>query len=243
MATSEERTLIETQGTELLGIKDMIEGGTFRSSQYVDLISQSYPPQEQEVVSDVGKEERQSSPEKPERSSPMPAVVEPVPPPVEPATSKLEAEIVPEPEVSSPEVDAGSAPASSSTGPDQSTQMHDGTSESYGPARRSRILAKNSPLTMFRPAAMKHDDFVEVIREVVPQLIDQTMTLETASGSERKREVSESVEAPTPKLPKVDTPADCVEHATACVESAKCSASESASESCSLWNDFRNNQD
>lgn len=166
LATSEERTLIETQGTELLSIKDMIEGGTFRSSrdQYVDLISQSYPPQEQEVVSDVGKEERQSSPEKPERSSPMPAVVEPVPPPVEPATSKLEAEIVPEP-VSSPEVDAGSAPASSSTGPDQSTQMHDDTSESYGPARRSRILAKNSPLTMFRPAAMKHDDFVEVIRD------------------------------------------------------------------------------
>ena len=36
LATSEERTLIETQGTELLGIKDMIEGGTFRSSQYVD---------------------------------------------------------------------------------------------------------------------------------------------------------------------------------------------------------------
>ena len=53
LATSEERTLIETQGTELLGIKNMIEGGTFRSSQYVDLILQSYPPQEQEVISDV----------------------------------------------------------------------------------------------------------------------------------------------------------------------------------------------
>ena len=65
------------------------------------------------------------------------------------------------------------------------------------------------------------------------------MTSETASGSERKREASESAEASTPKLHRVDTPADCVEHATACVESAKCSASES----CSLWNDFRNNQD
>ena len=57
LATSEERALIETQGTELLGIKDMIEGGTFRCSQYVDLISQSYPPKEQEVISDVRKEE------------------------------------------------------------------------------------------------------------------------------------------------------------------------------------------
>lgn len=53
LATPEERTLIETQGTELLGIKDMIEGGTFRSSQYVDLISQSYPPQEQELFPEV----------------------------------------------------------------------------------------------------------------------------------------------------------------------------------------------
>ena len=35
----------------------MIEGGTFRCSQYVDLISQSYPPKEQEVISDVRKEE------------------------------------------------------------------------------------------------------------------------------------------------------------------------------------------
>ena len=57
LATSEERALIETQGTELLGIKDMIEGGTLRCSQYVDLISQSYPPKEQEVISDVRKEE------------------------------------------------------------------------------------------------------------------------------------------------------------------------------------------
>jgi len=71
---------------------------------------------------------------------------------------------------------------------------------------------------------MKHDDFVEVMREVVPQLIDQTMTSETASGSERKREASESAEAPIPKLPKMDTPADCVEHAIAYGESAKCSA-------------------
>ena len=169
----------------------------------------------------------------------MPAEVAPAPPPMEPVIPKPEAEAVPEPEVSRPDVDTASAPSSSSTGHEQPAPLPGDTSESNGPVCRSRILAKSGPLTMFRPAAMKHDDFVEVIREVVPQLIDQTMTSETASGSERKREASESAEAPTPKLPKVDTPADCVEHATACVESAKCSASES----CSLWNDFRNNQD
>ena len=169
----------------------------------------------------------------------MPAEVAPAPPLMEPVMPKPEAEAVPEPEVSRPDVDTASAPSSSSTGHEQPAPLPGDTSESNGPVCRSRILAKSGPLTMFRPAAMKHDDFVEVIREVVPQLIDQTMTSETASGSERKREASESAEAPTPKLPKVDTPADCVEHATACVESAKCSASES----CSLWNDFRNNQD
>ena len=49
-ATSEEKFLIETPGTELLGIKDMIESGIFRSSQYVDFLAQSYPPQEESVV-------------------------------------------------------------------------------------------------------------------------------------------------------------------------------------------------
>ena len=48
LATNEEKALIATSGSELLGIKDMIEGGTFRSSQYLDLLSQAYPPQEDE---------------------------------------------------------------------------------------------------------------------------------------------------------------------------------------------------
>ena len=42
-ATSEERALIATPQVELLGIKDMIEGGTFKSQQFIDLVSQSYP--------------------------------------------------------------------------------------------------------------------------------------------------------------------------------------------------------
>ena len=42
-ATSEERAPIATPQVELLGIKDMIEGGTFKSQQFIDLVSQSYP--------------------------------------------------------------------------------------------------------------------------------------------------------------------------------------------------------
>jgi hypothetical protein len=43
-AISEERALVTTPNTELLGVKDMLEGGTFRSSQYIDLVPGLYPP-------------------------------------------------------------------------------------------------------------------------------------------------------------------------------------------------------
>ena len=42
-ATSEERATVETPQTELLGIKDMIEGGTFRGRNYIDLVPGHYP--------------------------------------------------------------------------------------------------------------------------------------------------------------------------------------------------------
>ena len=43
LASTEERTLLETPGAQLLGIKDLIEGGGFQSKHYVDLIHQDYP--------------------------------------------------------------------------------------------------------------------------------------------------------------------------------------------------------
>jgi hypothetical protein len=42
-ATNEEKQLLNTSGAELMGIKDLIEGGAFKSQQYIDLTSQSYP--------------------------------------------------------------------------------------------------------------------------------------------------------------------------------------------------------
>ena len=104
-----------------------------------------------------------------------------------------QAKAVPDPGVSRSDGYITSAPSSSPTGHEQPAPVSEDTSESYGPVRRSLVLvlAKSGPLTMFRPAAMKHDDLVEVMREVVPQLIDQTMTSETASGSESKLEASE----------------------------------------------------
>ena len=45
-ATTEERTLISSPKVELLGVKDMLEGGTFRGQQFVDLVPSHYPTQE-----------------------------------------------------------------------------------------------------------------------------------------------------------------------------------------------------
>ena len=49
-ATTEEKLLVTDPENQLLGIKDLIDSGTFRSSQFVDLISQAYPPQEEHVM-------------------------------------------------------------------------------------------------------------------------------------------------------------------------------------------------
>ena len=43
-ATMEEKTLVQTPEAELLGIRDLIEGGTFKGHQYVDLVPGRYPP-------------------------------------------------------------------------------------------------------------------------------------------------------------------------------------------------------
>ena len=44
LATSEESATVETPEAELLGIQDLIEGGTFRSKNFIDLVPAHYPP-------------------------------------------------------------------------------------------------------------------------------------------------------------------------------------------------------
>lgn len=53
-ATPEEKLLVADPENQLLGIKDLIDSGTFRSSQFIDLISQTYPPQEEHVIHPQG---------------------------------------------------------------------------------------------------------------------------------------------------------------------------------------------
>ena len=81
---------------------------------------------------------------------------------------------------------------------------------------------------------MKHDDFVDVMREVVPQLIEDAVAREeqVVSGDT-------SAEEPEPKAAKPETPAQLVEHAIAYVAAAECSKQESRDR----WNALRDTQE
>ena len=54
IATSEESTLVQTPEAELLGIKDLIEGGTFRSRNFIDLVPGHYPARDASSPSNQG---------------------------------------------------------------------------------------------------------------------------------------------------------------------------------------------
>ena len=181
-ATSEEKCLITTPDTELLGIKDMIEKGNLRSSQqYIDLLPQSYPPQEEDAQVPEKEDDRgnQAEPPVPVVAPPahVPSVSPPMPavrPSAEEATEPVAKNVVSAPETE--EVASKSAlqhPSEQtldmpSSGQEASTSE---ASSSYGPVRR-RISGKDGPFALRRPPALKQEDFVEVMREIVPQLVE-----------------------------------------------------------------------
>ena len=167
-ATSEERTLIHTPQVELLGIKDMIEGGAFKSQQYIDLVHQSYPnePPDRPIVP------HQSSGDALVDKSSMPPdsmpIVNEVPPPFSNPTN-----VAVDTEGETPVASPARAETSVETPMDSSepTEPTPESQSSYGPVRR-RIHGKDGRSALYRPAPMQPEDFVEIMREVVPQLID-----------------------------------------------------------------------
>ena len=75
-ATSEEKALLNTPQVDLLGIKDLIEGGAFKSQQFVDLTSGHYPTQGSHLAPacvEPPEEETISTAKPPEINSEMPA--------------------------------------------------------------------------------------------------------------------------------------------------------------------------
>ena len=84
----------------------------------------------------------------------------------------------PEPNDSS--VDTNVEPAN----PDVNMPGTAASSSSYGPIRR-RVHGKSDERAMFRPPAMREDDFIEIMREGVPRLVDQAVEQVRSPSGER----------------------------------------------------------
>eukprot|EP00434_Breviolum_minutum_P035842 symbB.v1.2.031741.t1/scaffold3487.1/size55659/4 len=176
-ATSEEKVVANTPESELLGIKDMIEGGALKSRQYVDLTPHAYPTE----GSHVDVEMPLANPETPAEASSSNQQSDELP--AEPAVNPSAAS----PDASEPARLSASLPEDSTTEPvigETPDERPDKSPmpSSYGPVRR-RIHNKNGPMSLFRPAPMQQEEFVEIMREVVPHMID-----ELNQGIKRTRE-------------------------------------------------------
>ena len=166
-ATSEERELVRAPHAELLGLKHAFESGQLVSRQYVDLVSQDYPTEASESVAQPSV----SAPVEPsgalsladrrdtESAAPVADgeadVVNAEPPTIASGNSSSE-----------PVSLAPSAP-SAETGTT-------GDASAYGPIRR-RVNGKNGPTAYYRPAAMRPEDFTEMMQEIVPELMQQVL--------------------------------------------------------------------
>ena len=202
-ATTEERQVASCPRAELLGIKELIEKNKIPGNQYVDLTSQSYPseetiPQESEVAQQM----------QDDSASRAPVTVGPVPP---------------EPEPPSLGPDAVASPPAAAEAPVPDASLPEASSSSYGPIRR-RVSGKDGPFSLWRPSQTSQDDVVEIMKEVVPQLLDTVIQDEGSSGGVKR---SPSVAS----LPTADEPA---------TQRARNAATEALSvqECCDLWTAF-----
>eukprot|EP00435_Cladocopium_sp_Y103_P018812 s3028_g4.t1 len=192
-ATAEEKTLLQTPHVELLGIKDMIEGGTFRSQQFTDLVSQSYPT----VAEPRSFEHEHEQPVSTDRFEVPDTPMEPVVPseqPEVPVESAMPANV--------PEVPAESSESAMPSNPEASAMNTGSETSSYGPMRR-RVYGKDGPQALYRPPALQMDDFIDVIREAVPSMIDQ---LQHGTKRDHSDVSADSAEPASPSEPSSSRP-------------------------------------
>eukprot|EP00435_Cladocopium_sp_Y103_P016050 s2207_g4.t1 len=204
-STSEEKQLSATPQAELLGIKNLVEQGSLQSRNYVDLVPEAYPPmQPDSEISDVQMglqmQSEQSQPDQFAAAVPTPSE----PPPLNPkAAESIPSDVL---EPGSPS-DTAALPASAETEDktpvlseasasapsNRDAAPSDNQDSNYGPIRR-RITRKDGPMAFYRPPAMRQDDFVEVMKEVVPQLLDQVLSSDGSSDSASHKRSAEDVE-------------------------------------------------
>eukprot|EP00435_Cladocopium_sp_Y103_P026818 s1587_g6.t1 len=185
-STDEERQLVNTPQIELLGIKSLIESGGLQSKNYIDLVPQSYPQMSDRSDEGVVASEMQRDADSGQALNSQNATVSDDNPP--PLTGEIPASneavdkspAVVNADVSDPPVNVTEESSSDLPSPDASSAP-----SSYGPIRR-RVVGKDGPLSLFRPPAMRQDDFVEIMKEVVPNLIEEAIMSDASSSSVKR---------------------------------------------------------
>ncbi|CAK9023644.1 unnamed protein product [Durusdinium trenchii] len=206
-ATSEEKAVLQSPQAELLGIKDLLEGGTFKSHQFVDLVPGHYPT----VQADSTSSQTQSNIRPSEPAPPMPDV--PAERPPVPAVSGEETavpmEVVPPDNKTSPDkhqerLDDEEEFPRFSQGGSSSSARAPSAEPVYGPVRR-RVSQKAGEAALYRPPAMREEDFTEMMREMVPHLLADALNMDTSEPTsnvslKREHEEPTSEEPPATRM-------------------------------------------
>eukprot|EP00435_Cladocopium_sp_Y103_P003701 s6229_g1.t1 len=208
-ATNEEKVVLSCPQAEMLGIKDLIEQGNIRSQQFLDLVSQSYPTMED--PSSVSEEQPEVG------DSESAPVVAPTAATSEDAPASAHAPMSESGDhPSQPIFDDSPAvptPAEESV-PHVPSNGGDNSSSSYGPIRR-RVTGKDGPMSYWRPAAMKQDDFVEIMKEIVPPLVEKAVEASDSAESRKRSHEQELHDAeagePAPARPRISEVLSVVE--------------------------------
>ena len=193
-STQSEVQLAETPNLELTGIKNLIDQGAINSKQYVDLLPESYPPGFGDGdVSAPMAESHQPAEIAPALSAPQSvldqqqqsSVDQVMDAPVE-HVDKSPSAVVPSSVFDDePEVPAGNEHVTDSSGSRPSEAKTSEVPSSYGPMRK--VLQKQGAPALFRPGRMAQSDFSEMMREVVPQLLDKVLQGDSTMSSEQDR--------------------------------------------------------
>ena len=175
VASTEERELLRSPHSELIGIKQAFEAGEIQSKQYVDLVPQGYPSQEVEMKT-VAASPLNVSPEPPgcreDQASSSSLAPRSVLELSQPSSERSELERASETYPEDPLVRHQQKAAPYESGGNDKTPNVDKAASEYGPVRR-RVPVKSGEPALFRPAALQEGDFAEMMQDIMPSILKQ----------------------------------------------------------------------
>ena len=169
-AAPDERVVAEFPESELLGIKNLLERGQFPRSQFTDIVGQSLPPDPEQPIRAIQETAGPQSVAELYQHQHAPASEMPIP-------------------------NASSNPGE--TVEDNAMNPSGEAESTYGPVRR-RYSSKQPQDEYTRPPVMKHEDFQEMMQELIPQLMQgnsSSSNAEAATSSTSPRGTSQKREA------------------------------------------------